>query len=268
MLQPQTWVRRGAPPPAMPRSHRHDDLEVNLVLAGQLDYLFGGSPLTVSAGQIALFWGATPHQLISSDATGDMCWVQIPLSTVLGWGLPDRAVAAILSTTPVIVPIDVIARGAEALFDSWAIDLDNEETAEIARLEMQALVRRVLRHHLVSSHTDDRPTPTGDGIRGVTAMAQHAVSHFREPISPSTIAHAVHLSPSYAMALFKETLGITLGAYLTRCRLTEAQRLLITTSLSTAEVAHRSGFGSLSNFYEQFTRVCGCSPGAYRRALR
>lgn len=267
-MDPHLWVRRGAPP-SMPRSHRHDDLEINLVLSGRLEYLFGGAPMIVTSGQIALFWGATPHRLIDSDQRGDVCWVHIPLSLVLGWGLPDRAVGAILSTTPVIVPGDAVARDAEAMFDSWSSDLEHEETADIALLEAQAFVRRVLRHHLISATGPaERTIAVGEGLRGVSAMAQHAVTHFREPISPSSIARSVHLSPSYAMALFKETVGVTLGSYLTRCRLTEAQRLLITTTMPTAEIAHTAGFGSLSSFYDQFTRSCGCSPGTYRRALR
>lgn len=267
-MEPHLWVRRGAPP-SMPYSHRHDDLEVNLVLSGRLDYLFGGTPLTVTAGQVALFWGATPHRLIDSDQRGDVCWVHIPLSIVLGWGLADRAVGTILSTTPVLVPSDALARDAEAMFDCWATDLDHDETAEIVLLEAQAFVRRVLRHHLSNAAgVADRATTGGDALQGVSAMAHHAVTHFRDPISPSSIARSVHLSPSYAMALFKETVGTTLGSYLTRCRLTEAQRLLITTTMPTAEITHTAGFGSLSSFYDQFTRNCGCSPGAYRRALR
>ena len=82
---PAIWARRG-PAPLMERSHRHDDLELNYVVRGRLDYLFGGSPMTVQAGEIAVFWGATPHRLIEdcADQLGDNCWVHIPLGTVLG----------------------------------------------------------------------------------------------------------------------------------------------------------------------------------------
>src|SRR5690606_22893000 len=48
-MDPALWVRRGDPP-TMDRPHRHDDLEVNVVLRGRLDYLFGGSRVSVEAG--------------------------------------------------------------------------------------------------------------------------------------------------------------------------------------------------------------------------
>src|SRR5690625_6662202 len=73
-MSPGLWIRRGAPPSMIPM-HRHDDVEVNVVLHGQLHYLFGGQPLTVREGEIAVFWAAQPHGLIDSR-TGDMCWLR------------------------------------------------------------------------------------------------------------------------------------------------------------------------------------------------
>ena len=95
MLAPRLWVHRGAVP-AMPRFHRHDDLEINVVVDGQLEYLFGGERLVVHAGQTALFWAAAPHRLIAPHRLtapelqpgGDVCWVHVPLRTALRWSLP------------------------------------------------------------------------------------------------------------------------------------------------------------------------------------
>ncbi|NEE03059.1 helix-turn-helix domain-containing protein [Phytoactinopolyspora halotolerans] len=270
-MESSLWVRRGAPP-AMPKPHRHDDVEVNLVLEGRLDYLFGGSYLSVTAGQMAIFWAATPHRLVGAgeDADGDVCWVHVPLSTVLGWGLPDRDLGQVLTMRPVIVPATAIGRDVAAMFTAWCEELTHDDTATIVLLEAQALVRRALRHARDASDTDSGRAAlgTGEAMRNVTAMAQFTVAHFREPISTVDIAEAAHLNPNYAMTLFRRAVGTTLGSYLTRCRVAEAQRLLITTAMTTAEIAYAAGFGSQSSFYEHFARACGRSPGAYRRELR
>lgn len=268
--QSKLWVRRGAAP-TMPHAHRHDDLEINIVLDGHLDYLFGGSRVRVQAGQVALFWAATPHRLIGRDAeaTSDVCWVQIPLPTALSWGLPRRDVTELLMNSLIVVGADAVARDVEAMFESWRRELDTEEGEAIAYLEVQALLRRALQHQrrALESPVSGLSVATVDGASRVTTMAQFVVAHFREPISVADIADAAHLSPSYAMTLFRETVGTTIGGYLTRCRVAEAQRLLITTSMTTLEIAHASGFGSQSSFYDHFTRVCGVSPGSYRRRL-
>lgn len=267
------WMRRGAAP-SMPRAHRHDDLEVNLVLDGHLDYLFGGSRVSVGSGRIGLFWAATPHRLIDrkNEETSDVCWVHIPLTTVLSWGLPHRNLNEILSNRLIVVPADAVERDVESKFESWRRDFQSGEGETIAVLEVHALVRRALRHHLQFAFDPESSTSTStatsDGMRRVTLMAQFMVAHFREAISISDIACSAQLSPNYAMTLFRKAIGTTLGNYLTRCRVAEAQRLLITTSMTTLMIAHASGFGSQSNFYEHFTRMCGSSPGGYRRQFR
>lgn len=52
--------------------------------------------------------------------------------------------------------------------------------------------------------------------------------------------------------------------YVTTCRVAEAQRLLLTTSMETTEIAGAAGFGSLSSFYEHVTAACGATPWEYR----
>lgn len=265
------WVRRGRAP-LMDRPHRHDDLELNYVVRGELDYLFGGGTLRVEAGQIALFWGATPHRLIDDEIPdeNDNCWVHIPLSTVFGWGLPDSNLKDLLTDRPIVLPAKAAGRDVESMFTSWLTDLDGSDTEQFALLEIHALVRRLLHYHLAhSAHGRLRGTAGQhtDGMHHVVEMARYTVSNFRSNITPTDIARAIHLNPNYAMTLFKETVGTTLGRYLTRCRIAEAQRLLLATSMTTAEIAHTAGFGSQSNFYAHFTRDCGLSPSAYRRNL-
>jgi len=256
--------------------HRHDDLEVNVVLAGRLEYLFGGTRVVVPAGSTALFWAATPHRLVpaapgeAAGATSDVCWVHLPLAAVLRWSLPERFVADVLTSTVLVVATAAVGRHVEALFAAWQDDLARGGDDETTLLEAHALVRRVLAAHHArdaagAAGAGDGPSP--DTAR-VTRMARFTAEHFREPITPADIARAVNLTPGYATTLFRQTLGVTLGEHLVRFRLAEAQRLLVTTALTTSAVAHAAGFGSQSSLYAQFARACGCSPGAYRRGLR
>jgi AraC family transcriptional regulator, melibiose operon regulatory protein len=268
-VEPAYWSHRG-PAPAMPESHRHDDLEINLVLDGALEYRFGGSPVTVRAGEIALFWGWTPHQLVGDGiGSGEFRWVHIPLADVLAWGLPDHDLGAMLLNRPVIVPTSAAGRDVESMLGSWQRDFADEGAEIIAGLEAQALVRRLLRHD--RDRLDLRPDGghgTADAMRRAIGMVRFVVDRFRDPIGVPDIADAAHLHPHSAMTVFRQQVGMTILEYLTRCRVAEAQRLLATTSMTTAEVAHAAGFGSQSSFYAHFVRATGAAPGAYRANLR
>lgn len=268
----QLWLHRGAAP-VMPLAHRHDDLEINIVLRGALEYQFGGMRITVPAGSLAVFWGATPHRLVSTDAgaDGDMCWIHVPLTTVLGWNLPMSDLSEVLLNRPIIVPAATVARDVEAMFTSWQQEVGVDGLETIALLEVQALIRRLLhRQHSgeqAAIEMDGLPSVSSDSMRGVTEMARFTVAHFREQISAADIASAANLNPHYATSLFRRAVGSTIAEYLIRCRVAEAQRLLVTTTMSASEIAHAAGFGSQSSFYAQFTKRCGIPPSRYRSRL-
>ena len=279
-MLPGLWVRRGAPPP-MFSMHRHDDVEINVVLHGQLHYLFGGRPLTIREGEIAVFWAAQPHGLVDSRA-GDMCWVHVPFSMFLDWGLPEAQTAPLLSAEPLITHDPDLARRIAHLAEQWGEEVGGTEpdvvsaaeagaggeSAQIALLEIQATVRRILR-------ASSRPGPAAplseagsvpaSRLRQVSTMARYVRDHHGSPLTVADIAACVHLTPSHAMTVFRRTAGVTLGDYVTMCRVAEAQRLLLTTSLRITEIAGAAGFGSLSSFYQHVTAACGMTPREYRR---
>ena len=276
------WVRRGAPP-AMLSMHRHDDVEINIVLDGRLHYLFGGQSLTIREGEIAVFWAAQPHGLVDSR-DGDMCWLHVPFAQFLSWGLPESQTAPLLSAQPLITHAPELALRIARMAEQWGREIEGSETgetsaptsadadgAEIALLEIQAAVRRVLRTSSRAAQVTPADGPgavPAERLRQVSAMAQYVRDHHRSPLRIADVAASVHLTPSHAMTVFRRTVGVTLGQYVTMCRVAEAQRLLLTTSLTVTEIAEESGFGSLSSFYEHVSAACGMTPREYRRQGR
>src|SRR5687767_11683910 len=67
--------------------HRHNDIELNFLASGTVEYLFGVKPRPFTAGQLSLFWAAFPHQVSTASADAKLYWVHIPLSSLLRWRL-------------------------------------------------------------------------------------------------------------------------------------------------------------------------------------
>ncbi|MFI2365147.1 helix-turn-helix domain-containing protein [Promicromonospora sp. NPDC019610] len=264
-IEPSALLSWSGRPTLMGTAHQHDDLEINLVSeGGTMLYLFGGAPVEIGPGSVAAFWAAVPHQLIASTATRAH-WVHVPFSTFLGWGLPAALVGRLLSGMPLISPPEAALATDPANFTHWAADLsgDQPELRRIAMLEIEARVRRL---GLATPGQPVRQFAAGDpALRQVLAMVRHIAEHFREPLTVADVARTVRLHPNYAMAQFRKVVHTTMVDYLTRCRLAEARRLLVTTGLPVADVAAESGFSSVSRFYTAFGDVCGMPPAAYRR---
>ena len=155
-----------------------------------------------------------------------------------------------------------------ANFTQWAADLSSgqSEHRRIALLEVEARVRRLaLAAPRQPAHRYTGSDPT---LGQVVTMVRHIPEHFRDPLTVAEVAAAARLHPKYAMTQFRKTVRTTILEYLTRCRLAEGRRVLITTDLPIAAVAFESGFSSISRFYTAFKSGCGMPPVTYRRQHR
>lgn len=251
-------------PGPMTVAHRHDDVEINL--AGRdVDYLLNGARLTIPAGHAGVFWGSRPHQLVDVAEGTRVTWLTVPLNEFLSWDLPHSFVAALLRGDLIVAGGPPTGLGGD--FARWEADAKSgsEFALGTSRLEVQAFLRRVSSTAKAAGTRSPNPSARA-GLESVASMVAFIASRFGHPISVADVSASAHVQPSYAMALFKRVVGVTIGTYITQCRIAEAQRLLIATDLAVSGIASTAGFGSTSQFYDRFHHVCGMSPSAFRRS--
>ena len=88
--------------------------------------------------------------------------------------------------------------------------------------------------------------------------------HYREEISQTTVAEAVHLNPSYFSTLFKKYLGQGFSDYLTDLRIEHIKARLSTSNEKIKAIAASEGFHDPQYFVRIFKRATGLTPGQYR----
>jgi transcriptional regulator GlxA family with amidase domain len=79
------------------------------------------------------------------------------------------------------------------------------------------------------------------------------------------LAKLAGASPSTFARLFVKSLGMTPNAWLVAERLARAERLLVETGASLAEIAARTGYASEFALSRAFKRRFGVAPGLFRR---
>jgi AraC family transcriptional regulator, melibiose operon regulatory protein len=258
-------------PSAMKGFHRHSEIEVNFVERGSMTYLHGGKQAVIGAGQVGFFWAAVPHQLTGVEKPVTCHWITLPLAWFLHWQLPDMLTRPILHGDMVVD--SELNRELDLLqFDRWPADLatDHAERRKITLLEIEARFRRAaLRCANSPRKAETRaPTPSAGALGKVELMARHIAENYSRELHTAEIAAAAGLHPNYAMVLFRRTFGVTLMDYLMQQRISHAQRLLATTDDKILNIAHESGFNSLSRFYAAFMRICTQSPRKYRASMQ
>ena len=251
----------------MAGAHRHDDLELNLLLDGACEYQVAGRRVTVPRGRLLVLWGAMPHRSVGVSADARLIWVTAPLRQVLAWS-PDAGMMDQLLKRGWL--LDPIARDTdEPTLRQWINDLGRagSDTRQVVLLELEARLRRL------AMAADGRAQPAkphdcSAAERNVLRIERLIAERFQEALSVDDIAGAVGLHPNYAMAVFREHTGQTLVQAITTQRIAYAKRRLALTDDSVLDICLDAGFGSTSRFHEAFKREVGCSPRKYRQQLR
>ena len=249
----------------MGEAHTHPDVEINFLFQGGFSYLHGGIPTRVDAGRFTVLWGGVPHQVLPPGVTDEGIWITLPLAWFLQWRLPNGLHDRVLAGDIVSAPPSAEDR---ALLERWLADAESgdPDRRRVLQLEMEARVHRLA---LDLPRRRGRPPAGADGTGQMARITRFIAQHYREPLAIADIAKAAGLHPKYLMRVFKQQCGVSVWAYLTRLRVSHAQRLLITSDAKVLDVAMESGFSSLAPFYAAFaTHTRGTRPLAYRRQHR
>jgi len=103
--------------------------------------------------------------------------------------------------------------------------------------------------------------------RKLSRVEELVESRLDAELTLQELAAAVGYSRSHFLRAFHATTGVTPHRYLLNRRIERARRLLAETDMSIAQVAYSCGFSSQAHLTLAFRKVCGLTPGEYRREL-
>ncbi|MFD0900355.1 helix-turn-helix transcriptional regulator [Actinomadura sediminis] len=89
--------------------------------------------------------------------------------------------------------------------------------------------------------------------------------NFGEQLTMDDMARTALFSKFHFSRVFRQVTGISPGRFLSAVRLQAAKRLLISTSLTVAEISNRVGYTSVGTFSTRFKNSVGVAPTLYRQ---
>lgn len=88
--------------------------------------------------------------------------------------------------------------------------------------------------------------------------------NFRRPITLEEVAEHVYISSYYFSRHFKNFTGMNFIDYLTKVRIEEAKKLLLTTDLNISQISRQVGYHDPSYFGRVFKKVVGMPPSKFK----
>ena len=252
--------------------HFHPEIEVTLVIEGEMYYRVGDSEFLLHAGD-AVFVNAEVMHAGRSVGEADCLYHPLNFWPLFVAGHEDsqidqkyvspltkkEALSFLImrhddpNDAPLLSVVAEMSRLCTEREDGFELLLKSAA----CRLWYMLYMRR-------STAEEVRADPVADSAKRAIVFME---KHYREPLSLQEIASAAHLSRSELCRVFRRFTGRTVFSYLQYLRVRASLSLLQGEKHSVTEVATLVGFSGASYYAEVFRRYIGCSPLAYRKKM-
>lgn len=170
-----------------------------------------------------------------------------------------------LRDTPFTMPGDAWPRVDDLLAAFTAASRERADTAYWLSLLLTRLVRRQEDYVGRRGGRVRADDPHWALLRRVTQCVHRRIG---EGLRVEDVAGEVALSASHLRTVFRRSMGISLGAFITATAIHKACGLLHSSDLNVTEIAETCGFSSVYSFSRAFRREMGLSATAYRNRVR
>ena len=241
--------------------HRHERFtEMLYVYQGAGQYIAGGYSYPIRTGDILLYNQGDLHEVTSSlhHEIGTFCF---GISGLHLRGLPEghftRAETGFVR--PAVDEIDHIQSLCEMIYEH--AERRTGYSDEIVSHLLPALVLLA-----ASLPPDARAAVQPHNLVLANRIRQYIGTHFTEQLTLEDIGEALSMSPYHLAHIFKDMTGMSPIHYMIRCRIGEAQNLLISTDYSATQIAAIVGYTNVNHFNAIFAKLVGLPPIRYRRS--
>lgn len=260
---------------AMPHAHWHDHIEINYLPAGKMDYLFNGQRTTLLPRRLGVFWAAMHHQVIDVQPDQELLCAYIPVVQFYSLPLDSEFKSALLKGDLVQTAIECpwAASRLETMSEGWL--QSGSALRQVYREELLLRLRRMsFEPTIVKNAGTEELTPQSTRrasprlVAHAEKMTAYINANIGQSIRVSDVADAVGLHQTSALSAFRKVLGLSIGQYIRRRRLSAAMHLLADSDREIADVAHAAGYRSLTRLYDAFHSQVGKTPRKFRQEIR
>jgi AraC-like DNA-binding protein len=102
-------------------------------------------------------------------------------------------------------------------------------------------------------------------LKAVERSIETMRTNLGDKLTIDDLARSAMFSKFHFSRVFQKVTGVSPGRFLSAMRLAEAKHLLLTTTITVADIGHQVGYNSVGTFSSRFRSSVGVSPITYRQ---
>lgn len=120
--------------------------------------------------------------------------------------------------------------------------------------------------HKLNVDLSNEQLPNKDMLEIIQKSLDFVAQNYYDDIKASEVAKMCNLSYSYFSRIFKQYMKKSFSEYVTYIRITNAEKLLVSTDMPITTIASECGFATSSYFIKLFHQYKGMSPSQFRKS--
>lgn len=250
--------------------HRHDFLELGLVVEGRGSEMVNGTLHALEPGTITFL---LPYQIHELQAAKDSQLLLYVCNFDMGLLLnaPYREFGQCLlredegETAPFVQLHPEQFREMLGLFDRMQTEYNRNERWKPLVLTSMLFEILALFDRIRSRQNQTSPTGRSPNDSAIWEIIHYIHQHYRESLTLAELAKLFHFSVPNLSMLLKRHLGTSFIEFIHELRIRQACSLLQSSHMAITDIALEVGFRSFASFSRVFNHQKGVSPSVYRK---
>ncbi|WP_337099043.1 helix-turn-helix domain-containing protein [Paenibacillus sp. YIM B09110] len=250
--------------------HYHKQLELLLVLSGELDVYVEEEHFHIAAGDVVLIGASELHR---DRSIGVLDYIVLQFDLEQFYDQSTIPYMRYFSETQMPLSKANYIFHLNHSIKQQTASLTKEILEEATRkdtgyeLAVSILIKQIL---LLLLRGDSRKVLTlqedFDRTR-LRPVLDYIEMHLTDRIQVEEVCKIANMSYYYFVKYFKKTIGLSFTEYVNYRKVKWAERILLTKDLSISEVGERIGMPNMAHFYKMFKKYNDCSPKQFQRKM-
>ena len=244
--------------------HIHDEYEISILLDGKKEYIVNNQKYTMEKGDIFFVNRNVAHSSVMYPQSPVIVIIFSKNDTNKG-NIPTDLMAEIYDKDCKLIKSGCeenkeLRQCIEAIRDEKVKKRNSYEMYITAQI---CMIFAILYRYKILTNPDD--LFIGKKTERFLPVVEYVNNNISSSITLESVSNILNIDKAHFCRLFKGEFGISFVDYLNFIRISNAEKLLITTNFTISEITEKCGFSSVAYFGKVFKEHKGCTPTEYKK---